>query len=136
MDEIVRAMTEHPLVAMAVGVSTLLLVYLLFKSLIKLALILILVVVVVAGYSYLRDPGSKPVDIKDTVEKVGVEAGRAVDQGKSVYEKGKEWMDLGRRLLDKGIDTGKDAVEKGKAGAGSLVKGLEGERDAGNRQKP
>ena len=39
-------------------------------------------------------------------------------------------------MLDKGIDKGKDAVEKGKETAGDLGKILGGERDTGNRQKP
>lgn len=150
MDEILRSVTEHPLVAMAVGVSALLLVYFVLKSLIKLVLILFLIAVVVSGYSYLRDPESKPANLRDAVEKVRTGAGKAADQGKdaydksreliekgkSVYEKGKEWVDMGKSLLDKGIDMGKETVEKGKETAGDLGKRLGGDRDAGNRQKP
>jgi len=148
MEEIVRSVTEHPLVAMAVCLSALLLVYFLFKSLIKLALILILVAVVIGGYFYFRYPESRPANLKDAVEKVRVGAGKAVDQGKSayekskelvekrkdVYEKGKEWVDKGKTLLDKGIDKGKDAVEKGKEwvdkGKTVLDKGIDKGKDA------
>ncbi|OIP89236.1 MAG: hypothetical protein COS57_13455 [Syntrophobacterales bacterium CG03_land_8_20_14_0_80_58_14] len=148
MEEIVRSVTEHPLVAMAVCFSALLLVYFLFKSLIKLALMLILVAVVIGGYYYFRYPESRPADLKEAVEQARVGAGKAVDQGKSAYEKsreliekgkdayekGKEWVDKGKSVLDQGIDKGKDAVEKGKETAGDLGKILGG--DAGNRQKP
>ena len=96
MEEIVRSVTEHPLVAMAVCFSALLLVYFLFKSLIKLALILILVAVVIGGYFYFRYPESRPVNLKDAVEKVRVGAGKAVDQGKSAYEKSKELVEKGK----------------------------------------
>ena len=133
MEEIVRSVTEHPLVAMAVCLSALLLVYFLFKSLIKLALILILVAVVIGGYFYFRYPESRPANLKDAVEKVRVGAGKAVDQGKSayeksrelvekgknVYEKGKELVDGGKTALDQGSDKGQDAVEKGKETAGN-----------------
>jgi hypothetical protein len=136
MEEIVRSVTEHPLVAMAVCLSALLLVYFLFKSLIKLALILILVAVVIGGYFYFRYPESRPANLKDAVEKVRVGAGKAVDQGKSayeksrelvekgknVYEKGKELVDGGKTALDQGSDKGQDAVEKGKETAGNRQK--------------
>ncbi len=136
MEEIVRSVTDHPLVAMAVCFTALLLVYFLFKSLLKLALILILVAVVIGGYFYFRHPESRPANLKDAVEQVRVGAGKAVDQGKSAYEKSKELVEKGRTALDKGIDKGKDAVEKGKETAGELGKILGGEKDAGNRQKP
>ena len=136
MEGIVRYVTEHPLVAMAVCFAALLLVYFLFKSLIKLALILILVAVVIGGYFYFQHPESRPANLKDAVEKARVGAGKAVDQGKDAYEKGKEWVDKGKTVLDKGIDKGKDAIEKGKETAGDLGKILGGEGDAGNRQKP
>jgi hypothetical protein len=154
MEEIVRSVTEHPLVAMAVCFSALLLVYFLFKflfkSLIKLALILILVAVVIGGYFYFQHPESRPANLKDAVEKVQVGAGKAVDRGKGVYEKskelfekrrdvyekGKEWVDKGKTVLDKGIDKGKDAIERQRESAGGLGKTLGGERDTGNRQKP
>ena len=59
MEGIVRSVTEHPLVAMAVCFAVLLIVYFLFKSLIKLALILILVAVAIGGYFYFQYPESQ-----------------------------------------------------------------------------
>lgn len=150
MEGIVRSVTEHPLVAMAVCFAALLLVYFLFKSMIKLALILILIAIVIGGYFYFQYPESRPANFKDAVEKVRVGAGKAVDQGKDAYEKGKELVEKGqdalekgkelvekgKTALDKGIDKGKDAIEKGKGTAGDLEKLLGGEKDTGNRQKP
>jgi polyhydroxyalkanoate synthesis regulator phasin len=150
MEGIVRYMTEHPLVAMTVCFAALLIVYFLFKRLIKLALILILVAVVIGGYFYFQHPESRPANLKDAMEKVRVGAGKAADQeksayerskelvekGKDAYEKGKEWIDKGKTVLDKGIDKGKEAIEKRRESAGGLGKILDGEGDAGNRQKP
>jgi polyhydroxyalkanoate synthesis regulator phasin len=143
MEEIVRSVTEHPLVAMAVCFAALLLVYFLFKSLIKLALILILVAVVIGGYFYFQHPESRPANLKDAMEKARVGVGKAADQRKSAYEKSKELVEKGKdayekgkEWVDKGIDKGKDAIEKRRESADGLGKILGGEEDAGNRQKP
>ena len=150
MEGIVRAVTEHPLAAMAAGFAVLLIAYFLFKSLIKLALILIIVAVAIGGYLYFQHPESRPANLKDAVEKARTGAGKAVDQGKEAYEKGKELVDKGKEayekvrelvdqgkaVLDKGIDKGKDAIEKGKNAAGDIGKLLDGDKEAGDRQKP
>jgi hypothetical protein len=118
-------------------------VYFLFKSLIKLALILIIVAVAIGGYFYFQNPESRPANLKDAVEKARTGAGKAVDQGKEAYEKGKELLDKGKEayekgkeLVDKGIDKGKDVVEKGKDAASDIGKLLGGDKEAGDRQKP
>jgi hypothetical protein len=143
MEEIVRSVTEHPLIAIAVCFSALLLVYFLFKSLLKLALILILVAVVIGGYFYFSYPESRPANLKDAMEKVRVGAGKAADQGKSAYEKSKELVEKGKdayekgkEWVDKGIDKGKDAIEKRREAAGDPGKILGEERATGNRPKP
>jgi hypothetical protein len=125
MEGIVRAMTEHPLAAMAVCFAVLLIVYFLFKRLIKLALILIIVAVAIGGYFYFQHPESRPTNLKDAVVKARTGAGKALDQGKEAYEKGKE-------LLDKG----KNAVEKGKDAAGDIGKLPDRNKEAGDRRKP
>jgi hypothetical protein len=142
MEGVVRAVTEHPLAAMAVCFAVLLIVYFLFKRLIKLALILIIFAVAIGGYLYFQYPESRPANLKDAVEKARTGVGKAVDQGKEAYEKGKELLDKGKEayekgeeLVDKGIDKGKDAVKKGKDAAGDIGKLLDGDKEAGDRQK-
>jgi hypothetical protein len=125
MEGIVRAMTEHPLAAMAVCFAVLLIVYFLFKRLIKLALILIIVAVAIGGYFYFQHPESRPTNLKDAMEKARTGAGKALDQGKEAYEKGKE-------LLDKG----KNAVKNGKDAAGDIGKLPDRNKEAGDRRKP
>ena len=136
MEGIVRAVTEHPLAAMAVCFAVLLIVYFLFKRLIKLALILIIVAVAIGGYLYFQHPESRPANLKDAVEKARIGVGKAVDQGKELLDKGKEAYEKGKEFVDKGIDKGKDAVEKGKDAAGDIGKLLGGDKEAGDRQKP
>ena len=145
MEGIVRAVTEHPLVAMAVCFAVLLIVYFLFKSLIKLALILIIVAVAIGGYLYFQHPEYRPANLKDAVEKVRTGAGKAVDQGKEAYEKGKEMLDKGKEAYKKGkewvdkgktaLDKGIDAIGKGKDAAGNVGKRLGADNEAGDRQK-
>jgi hypothetical protein len=150
MEGIVHTAFEHPLVAIAVCFAVLMIVYFLFKSLVKLALILIIIAVAIGGYFYFQHPESRPTNFKDAVEKARIGAGKAVDQGKEAYEKGKklvdkgketyergkELVDQGKAALDKGIDKGKDAIEKGADTAGEIGKSLRGEKEAGDRRKP
>ena len=150
MEWIVRAVSEHPLTAMAVSFAVLLIVYFLFKSMIKLALIFIIIIVAVGGYIYFQHPELRPANFKDAVEKVWTGAGKAVDKGKEVYgkrkelldkgkeayKKGKELVEKGKIVLDKGIDKGKDTVEKGKETAGGIERLLHGDEEAEDDQKP
>jgi hypothetical protein len=117
MEGIVRTVSEHPLVVMAVCFAVLMIVYFLFKSLIKLAMILIIVAVVIGGYFYIQHPESRPADFKDAVERVRTGAGKVVDQGKEAYEQGKELVDKGKEAYEKGkelVDKGKAVLDKGK----------------------
>jgi hypothetical protein len=135
MEGIVHAVTEHPLVAMAVCFVLLLIVYFLFKSLIKMALIMIMIAAAIGGYLYFQHPETRPANLKDAVEKARTGAVKAVDQGKDAYEKGrvavdkgkeayvkgKEWVDQGKTVLHQGVAKGKVAVEQGKT---ALNKGI------------
>jgi hypothetical protein len=143
MEEIVRTVCENPLVAAVACFAVLLIVYFLFKSLIKLALILLIVALAIGCYFYFKHPESRPVNFKDAVEKALTGAGKAVDQGKETYEKGKEvyqkgreLVDRGKAVLDTGIAKGKEAVEKGSDTAGKIGKILKGDREEGDRRNP
>lgn len=136
MEGIVRTASEHPLVAAAVSLAALLIVYFLFKSLIKLALILLIVAVAIGGYFYFKHPESRPANFRDAVEKAMTGAEKAVDQGKETFEKGRELAEKAKALLDMGIDKGKEAVEKGADTAGRVGKALKGDKEDGDRPKP
>jgi hypothetical protein len=117
MEGIVRGVSEHPLIAMAVGFAVLLIVYFLFKSLIKIALILILIAVAIGGYFYFQHPESRPTSIEDAVHKARTGAAKAVEQGKQTYEMGKELVEKGEKAYEKGkelVDKGEKTLEKGK----------------------
>ncbi len=144
MQEVVRSLSEHPLVAIAVGFAVLLILYVLFKSIIKLALIMIIIAVAIGGYYYFSRPGGKPADFKDAVERARSDAGRAVEtgkealeksreivgKGKEVIEKGREMVDKGKAVLDAEIEKGRETVDRGKGAAGEIGKIVGGERDS------
>jgi len=147
MQEVVRSLFEDPLAAIAVCFAVLLVLYFLFKQLIKLALVMIIIGVAIGGYYYFREPDSRPVDLKDAVEKARIGTGRAVetgkeavekgremiDKGKEVIEKGREMVDKGKEVLDTGIEKGKEVVGRGKGAADEIGKILGGEREAGKK---
>jgi|WetSurMetagenome_2_1015567.scaffolds.fasta_scaffold193253_1 hypothetical protein len=145
MEGIVRAVTDHPLVAMAICFSVLLILYFLFTNLIKLALILIIVAVAIGGYFYFKYPESRPTDFKDAVQKVRTGVCRAVNRGKEAYEKGKEMLDKGKEAYQKGnewvgkgktaLDKEIGAIEKWKDAAGNLGKRLGADNEAGDRPR-
>jgi hypothetical protein len=142
MEWVARTISEHPLTAMMVGFSVLLVFYLLFKSMIRLALVFFILVVAAAGYLYFQHPEFRPTSVGDAVEKARTGAHKAVDKGKEVYgkgkeliEKGKEAYERGRELVEKGIDKGKETVDRGKQTAGNIGDRLTGREDEGRLQK-
>jgi hypothetical protein len=116
MQEVVSSLSDHPLIAITVCFAVLLILYFLFKQLIKLALVMIIIAVVVGGYYYFREPDSRPADLKEAVEKARIGTDRAVEKGKEVVEKGREMIGKGKEVIEKGremVDKGKDALETG-----------------------
>ncbi len=139
MQEIIRILSDHPLAAIAVCFAVLVILYFLFKSLIKLALVMIIIAVAVGGYYYFREP-RKPADLKETVERARIGTGRAiekgmeaVEKGREVVDKGKEVIEKGRELIDKGIEKGKKVVDRGKGAVDEVGKILGGEGEPGKK---
>jgi hypothetical protein len=147
LQEILRIFSDHPLVAMAACFVILMILYFLFKSLIKLALVILIVAVAIGGYFYFQHPGDRPANLKEAVEKARTGTDRAVEKGKEAYGKGRELLgkgkeafekgtqavDRGKDALEKGIDKGKAVVEKGKEVTGEVGKFLGGEKEAGTK---
>lgn len=125
MQELVRILSDNPLAGIAVCFAALLILYFLFKRLIKLALILILIAVAIGGYYYFSEP-RKPADLREAVEKVRIETGRAIEKGKEAVEKGRELIGKGKEVIEKGWEM----VDKGKA---ALDGGIEKGKEAGKK---
>lgn len=149
MEKIISIASEYYLVAIAVGFVFLLVVYFLFKSLIKIGLIVLIIVIAIGGYFYFQHPGAAPVSMEDAFNKAKtgygkvVEKGRdawgkgkkLVEEGKNVYEKGKKTIKNSKETLDKGVEKGVDFFEKGKKIVEKIFLFFGGKNDDGNKQR-
>jgi ABC-type bacteriocin/lantibiotic exporter with double-glycine peptidase domain len=115
MDNIIQYVTTHQFtVGVAVFVAFLLL-YVIFKKLLKLALLLILLLLAMGGYMYFKDPKRMPENIQETLQKAKQQTGRVVETGKSVYDKGKTIVEKGQKLTkeaEKFLGEGKEATKE------------------------
>lgn len=110
MDNIIENLSAHPVIIIVIIFAGLLVVYFLFKQLLKLALISLMILLAVGGYFYFKDPEKMPQNMMETLEKAKTETGMAVEKGKEVYSKGKAIVEKGKKLTE-GMDNllvGKD----------------------------
>jgi len=114
---------------MAICFVILVVLYFLFKNLVKLALVFLILAVAIGGYFYFQHPENRPANLKE-----------AVDKGKQAVGKGKEFLDRGRDAFEKGsqaVEKGKEAIgkgiDKGKEVTGEVGKFLGGEKEAGKQ---
>jgi len=110
VDNLLQNLSAHPMIIIAVILIGLLIVYFLFKQLLKLALLFLLIFIAVGGYFYFKDPRKMPQNMMETLEKAKTETGKAVEKGKEVYSKGKAIAEKGKKVVE-GMDNlliGKD----------------------------
>jgi len=84
----------------------LLLIYFIFKGLLKLMLITGLVLIAICGYYYYEAPDKFPENVREM-------AGRVGDHGEGMIEAGKDLIEKGKTLADKvgeSVKKKKDAV--------------------------
>ncbi|MBI4632810.1 MAG: hypothetical protein HY742_02820 [Deltaproteobacteria bacterium] len=112
MDSIQQYFSIHPLAIMVLVFVGLLLVYFIFKQLIKMAIVLIVLLLALAGYFYFKSPGNVWENMKGTLQKAKTEAGGVVEKGKAAYTAGKNLYEKGKtvpgdikKFLDKNGET-------------------------------
>ncbi|MBN2538741.1 MAG: hypothetical protein JXB09_01690 [Deltaproteobacteria bacterium] len=94
MDNLIQYFSAHPVALMILVVAVLLLIYFLFRGLLKLMLITGLVLIALCGYSYYKAPDDFPGKVRETIGRIG-------DQGENIIEAGKEMIEKGKGLADK-----------------------------------
>jgi len=110
VDNLIQNLSAHPMIIIAVIFIGLLVVYFLFKQLLKLALLFLLILLAVGGYFYFKDPEKMPRNMMETLEKAKTGTGKAVEKGKEVYSTGRAIAEKGKKLTE-GMDNlliGKD----------------------------
>lgn len=113
MSDLIREAAGSPFIAVAAGFAVLLLVYFLFKGLVKLILILLIIALAVGGYFYFREAPNGKGGLRETVESARSETKKALEKGEEVAKKGQEALSKGRRILERG----KEFLQKGAAAA-------------------
>jgi hypothetical protein len=103
VDYIMQNLSGHPMMVIIVIFVGLLIVYFLFKQLLKLALLFFLILLAIGGYLYSKDPEKMPQNMMEALEKAKTQTVKAVDKGKEVYVKGKAIAEKGKKLTE-GMD--------------------------------
>jgi ABC-type bacteriocin/lantibiotic exporter with double-glycine peptidase domain len=98
MNSIMDYLSSHPLAVMVVAFVVLIVVYFIFKQLIKLALLVVLIALAIGGYYYFKDPKKTPEDIHQTIRDVRTQAGTMVETGTKAYQKSKDVYEKSREL--------------------------------------
>jgi hypothetical protein len=104
MDNIINYITTHQFTAGVCVFVAFLIIYFLFKKLIKLALLFIIGLLVFTGYLYFKDPQKMPKNIGETMQKAMEETGSVVDKGRGVYDGVKEIYKKGEKLMTRDVD--------------------------------
>ncbi len=94
MDNLINYLSAHPLAVIIFAAVALLLIYFIFKGLLKLMLITGLVFIALLGYYYYTAPDKFPGNVREMAERVG-------DHGEGMIEAGKNIIDKGKILADK-----------------------------------
>jgi hypothetical protein len=95
MDSIIQYVTTHQFTVGVVAFVGLLIIYVVFKQLLKMALLLILLLLAMGGYMYFKDPGKMPANIQDALHTAKEKTGKVVETGKKVYGRGKAVAEKG-----------------------------------------
>ena len=91
---------SHQFAVIAVISVALIIIYFLFKNLIKLALLFLLILILTGSYFYLTAPRKSPADLTQAIKTTQEQAGQVIDKGKVAYDKGKEIFDKGKEITD------------------------------------
>jgi len=115
METIWSSIHSHQFAVIAVIAVALIIVYFLFKNLIKLALLFLLILILTGSYFYFTAPRKSPEDLSNAIKKTQEQAGQMIDKGKNAYGKGKEIIGKGVEITDsvsKAISKDKETTRK------------------------
>jgi hypothetical protein len=118
MNSFIDYVTAHQFTAGVCIFVAILIIYFLFKKLIKLALFLILIIIVVTGYAYFKESDSMPKSIHGALQKAKEETRMVVEKGRGVYDSVMAIFEERRKpvtdYIDKITEQDKEAYKKKK----------------------
>jgi hypothetical protein len=112
MENIADYISTHQFTVGVCVFVAILIIYFLFKKLIKLALLFILGLLVFTGYVYFKDPQKMPKNIGETMQKAKEETGSVVEKGRGVYDSLKGIYKKGEKLVTKDFDKSPEPDKK------------------------
>ncbi|HYA14098.1 MAG TPA: hypothetical protein VEF33_07145 [Syntrophales bacterium] len=105
MDDIVKFITSHQFIIGLCVFAAILLLFLLFKKLIKFALLLILILIVFVGYLSFKEPGKMPKSLSETMRSAKETTRSVVEKGRGAYDGVKGvFKKVADKLVTKDID--------------------------------
>jgi len=104
MDNIINYITTHQFTAGVCVFVAFLIIYFLFKKLIKFALLFLILLILFTGYLYLKDPQKMPKSIGESMKKAKEETGSIVERGRGVYDSVKGIYKKGEKLMTRDVD--------------------------------
>ncbi len=112
MKSILDYISSHPMAVMGIAFLALLVVYFIFKQLLKLALVFLLIALGVGGYYYFKDPEKMPENMIKTFRETREKSGKLWDTGKKAYEKSKGIYEKGKEFSKEASELLKKKEEK------------------------
>jgi Flp pilus assembly protein TadB len=118
MDGIIDYFRAHQFTAGVCVFVAIVIIYFLFKKLIKLALLLILIIIMLTGYAYFKESDRMPKSMHEALNKAKEETRTVVEKGRGVYESVMSIFDKRREpvtdYIDKITEQDKQAYKKKK----------------------
>jgi ABC-type bacteriocin/lantibiotic exporter with double-glycine peptidase domain len=116
MDGIIDYFTAHQLNAAACIFVAILIIYFLFKKLVKLALLFILAIIILTGYAYFKESHRMPRSIHEALHKAKEETRMVVEKGRGAYDSVMAIFEKRRKpvtdYIDKITEEDKEAYKK------------------------
>ena len=110
--------TAHQLTAGVCIFVAILIIFFLFKKVIKLALLFILVIIMLTGYAYFKESNKMPRSIQGALQKAKEQTRMVVEKGRGVYDDVMSIFDKRRKpvtdYIDKIAEQDKEASKKKK----------------------
>jgi len=102
VDNFINYFSAHPMALIMLAAVALLLIYFIFKGLLKLMLITSLVLIALCGYYYYKAPDEFPGNLREMAGRVGDHGEGMIEAGKNMIEKGKDLADkIGESVKEK-----------------------------------
>ncbi len=118
MDSFIDYMITHQFTAGVCIFVAIVIVYFLFKKLIKVALLLILIIIMLTGYAYFKESNRMPKSIHEALQKAKEETRMVVEKGRGVYDDVMSIFEKRRKpvtdYIDKITEQDKEAYKKKK----------------------